>query len=88
MLDTVCGADYVKPHGPGIRSVTVALHLTKLDAVVGCDCADFKGTASNTAYRNSYAVWPCRRLSPAVVIFHAVAPQRCSEDRVRCTMVG
>ena len=53
MLDTVCGADYVKPHGPGIRSVTVALHLTKPDAVVGCDCADFKGTASNTAFRNS-----------------------------------
>ena len=53
MLDTVCGSDYVKPHGPGIRSVTVALHLTKPDAVVGCDCADFKGTASNTACRNS-----------------------------------
>ena len=52
MLDTVCGADHVKPHGPGIRSVTVALHLTKLDAVVGYDCADFKGTALNTAYRN------------------------------------
>ena len=53
MLDTVCGADHVKAHGPGIRSVTIALHLTKLDAVVGCDCAVFKGTASNTAYRNS-----------------------------------
>jgi hypothetical protein len=88
MLDTVCGADHVKPHGPGIRSVTVALHLTKLDAVVGYDCADFKGTASNTAYRNPWAVWAFRRLSPAVVIFHAAAQQRCSEDRVRCTMVG
>ena len=88
MLDTVCGADHFKPHGPGIRSVTVALHLTKLDAVVGCDCAVFKGAASNTAYRNSWAVWACRRLSPAVVIFHAAAQQRCSEDRVRCTVFG
>ena len=41
MLDTVCGADHVKPHGPEIRSITVAPHLTKLDAVVGCDCAVF-----------------------------------------------
>ena len=41
MVDTICGADHVKPHGPEIRRVTVGLLLTKLDAVVGYDCVDF-----------------------------------------------
>jgi hypothetical protein len=35
MFDRVCGADHIKPHWSRIRRVTVALLLTKLDAVVG-----------------------------------------------------
>ena len=70
------------------HAATNAVSGCSTDAVVGCDCAVFKGAASNTAYRNSWAVWACRRLSPAVVIFHAAAQQRCSEDRVLCTILG
>ena len=38
MLDLVCGADHVEPHGPGVRRVAVARLLTNLDAVV---CQDY-----------------------------------------------
>ena len=35
MLNPVCGADHIKPHWSRLRRVTVALLLTKLDAIVG-----------------------------------------------------
>ena len=38
MLNAICSANDVKPHGPGIGGVPVAGLLTKLDAVVRKDC--------------------------------------------------
>ena len=38
MLNAICSANHVKPHGPGIGGVPVAGLLTKLDAVVRKDC--------------------------------------------------
>ena len=38
MLNAICSANDVKPHGPGIGGVPVADLLTKLDAVVRKDC--------------------------------------------------
>ena len=38
MLNAICSANHVKPHGPEIGSVPVAGLLTKLDAVVRKDC--------------------------------------------------
>ena len=43
MLNAICSANHVKPHGPGIGGVPVAGLLTKLDAVVRKDCVDFIG---------------------------------------------
>ena len=37
MLNAICGANHVKPHGPGIGRVPVAWLLTELDAVVRKD---------------------------------------------------
>ena len=43
MLDAICSANHVKPHGPGIGRVPVAGLLTKLDPIVRQYCVDLVG---------------------------------------------
>ena len=53
MLNAICSADHVEPHGPGIGGVPVARLLTKLDAVVRKDCVVSDVSTNGTELRFS-----------------------------------